>query len=152
MSPVLLFKKFPIQLGLGSLQEWVFSRANYYIFREKKCDKEVIASLKERIQYLEKVNRNKSDYLKNILRVVPANIYWKDTNCVILGGNLSHAQQAGFSDPAEVIGKTDYDFIWKDAAKELIETDLKIMRSGKGMQLEEVGILADGLPHTFFNG
>ncbi len=114
-------------------------------FPKKETESEVIASLKERIKLLE-MNQG---YLEHIINLIPANVYWKDTNCILLGGNMSHARHAGFSSPMEIIGKTDYDFVWKDAAKEIIESDLKIMRSGVGCQLEETGILEDGLPHVF---
>lgn len=118
------------------------------IFRDVHAEK-TIASLKEQIKVLEMNQGMTANYLENIMRAIPANIYWKDTNCVILGGNLAHAQQAGFSDPKDVIGKTEYDFVWKEHAAQLIETDLKIMKSGVGMQLEETGYLADGELHTF---
>lgn len=120
-----------------------------YCFPKKKSESAIISSLKERIKFLE-INQDRTKgYLENIINTLPANIYWKDSNCVILGGNLSHAQQAGFSHPKDVIGKTDYDFVWKDAAKQLIENDMKIMRSGVGGQFEETGTLADGSTHVF---
>lgn len=83
------------------------------------------------------------------MQVIPASIYWKNINSTILGGNLSHAKLAGYNDPKEVVGKTDYDFIWKDSAKQVIENDKKIMSSKKGLRLEEAGLLSDHKKHTF---
>lgn len=110
---------------------------------------ETITSLKQRIQVLEMTQSRTENYLNNIIRVIPANIYWKDMNSVILGGNLSHAQQAGFTDPKDVIGKTEHDFVWKDQAEEIIENDRQIIKSGIKRQLEETATLADGEIHTF---
>lgn len=88
-------------------------------------------------------------YLNNVIRIVPASIYWKDRDFIIRGSNLFHSKLAGFSDPQEVIGKTEYDFVWKDQAAEIIENDKKIMALGKGVRLEENASLSDGTVHTF---
>ncbi len=118
-------------------------------FSRRNRQFEMILALKKRIRKLELTHRQTESYLKNIIRVIPASIYWKDLNCVILGGNLAHAKLAGFSDPKEVIGKTEHDFAWKNHANEIIENDRLIMKSGVGCQLEEVGALSDGKLHTF---
>lgn len=118
-------------------------------FSRKASQSETIISLKEKIKRLELDQSRTENYLNNIIRVIPANIYWKDINCVILGGNLSHAQQAGFSDPKEVIGKTEHDFVWKEQADEIMKNDRLIMESGVGCQLEEFATLADGKLHTY---
>lgn len=108
------------------------------------------------ITLLEEKNKNLSSekdkletYLNNIVQIIPASVYWKDKNCILLGSNQFHAQIAGFSSPLEVIGKTEHDFIWKDQAAKIIESDKKIMQSGKGTQLEEIATLTDGNIHTF---
>lgn len=110
---------------------------------------ESIFSLTEKIDSLQKNQRKTETYLDNLIHLIPANIYWKDTHNVILGSNLSHAKLAGFNDPSEVIGKTDYDFVWKDEADKIIETDQKIMNSKEGIKLEETATLADGQTHIF---
>lgn len=101
-----------------------------------------LATLKEKIK--------KTDaYLDNVMRVVPASIYWKDINSVILGSNLFHTKLTGFDDPQDVIGKTEHDFVWKAQAKDIIQNDKEIMALGEGVRLEETAILADGKKHTF---
>ncbi len=110
---------------------------------------ESIFSLTEKIDHLQRNQRKTETYLDSLIHLIPANIYWKDTHNVILGSNLSHAKLAGFNDPSEVIGKTDYDFVWKDEADKIIETDQKIMDSKQGIKLEETATLADGQTHTF---
>ena len=110
---------------------------------------ETIVSLKKRIHVLEIAQSQTENYLNHIIRIIPANVYWKDLNCVLLGGNLSHAKQAGFSDPKDVIGKTEHDFAWKESAEKIMENDRLIMASGIGRQFEEKGLLSDGKMHTF---
>jgi PAS domain S-box-containing protein len=97
-----------------------------------------------------RVNKEQTDaYLNNVIQIVPASIYWKNTDSIILGSNLFHTHLAGFSSPDEVIGKTEYDFVWKEQAKEIIETDQKIMALGQGQRIEETATLSDGEVHTF---
>ena len=120
-----------------------------YRFSKKSSLIKTIVSLKKRIQMLEMSQSRAENYLNNIIRIIPANIYWKDVNCTILGGNLAHAQDAGFTDPKEVIGKTEHDFVWKEQADRIMENDRLIMKSGVGCQLEEAATLADGKLHTF---
>ena len=75
---------------------------------------EINPSLKDFNQYLWEENEKLNIYLNNIIENVPASIYWKDTNSVILGGSILHTELTGFSDSKAVIGKTDFDFSWKD--------------------------------------
>lgn len=109
----------------------------------------LIENLKSKYARLKLHNDKTKTYLSNLIQIIPASIYWKDNNCVILGGNIAHAKLAGFSQPEDVIGKTEYDFVWKDQAATIIENDKKIMSSGIGLKLEESATLADGAIHTF---
>ena len=85
-------------------------------------------------------------YLDNVLLRLPGSIYWKDKDGVYLGCNSFQAQIVGFDSPADVIGKTDYDFPWRDLAGTLKETDQRIMRTGKSEELYENLVLPDSTP------
>ncbi|MDO9052712.1 MAG: EAL domain-containing protein [Gallionella sp.] len=50
--------------------------------------------------------------LSYILDTVPQAIFWKDRNSVYLGCNRMFARNAGLSDPADIVGKTDFDLPW----------------------------------------
>lgn len=108
-----------------------------------------IKQLENKCSYLETHKNQTETYLNNLIQIVPASIYWKDINSVILGSNITHATLAGFSKPEDVIGKTEYDFVWKHQAASIIENDHNIMNSGKGLKLEETATLNDGELHTF---
>lgn len=83
-------------------------------------------------------------YLKNILLHIPGSVYWKDKNGVYLGCNQFHATIAGLSCPEEVVGKTDYDLVWKEIAPTLIKTDQEIMQSGIPKEIIEIPTLLNG--------
>lgn len=118
---------------------------------EEDITQQKVSELKQR-QEISKLTRsrdNAKSYLENIIRHFPANVYWKDKNGVILGDNLSHAKMAGFNDPSEVIGKTDYEFVWREQADQIRKNDLEVMSTGKTQEFEEVGTLADGMKNIF---
>lgn len=57
------------------------------------------------------VNESRS-ILDQILDTVPQAIFWKDREGRYLGCNASFAASAGLSDPAQIVGKTDFDLPW----------------------------------------
>jgi PAS domain S-box-containing protein len=77
---------------------------------------------------------------------VPGSIYWKDKEGVYLGCNSFQAKIVGLDSPEDVIGKTDYDFPWRDMAEQLKETDQRIMKTRKSEELFERVVLPDGAP------
>ena len=70
--------------------------------------------------------------LKNIIDTVPARIFWKDANSVFLGSNSLFLEDANLNSETDLIGKTDYDMIWKDLADIFIEDDKLVMESDIG--------------------
>ena len=67
---------------------------------------------------------------KTIIDTVTIRIFWKDINGVYLGCNKAFLEDAGLTDYADIIGKTDYDMTWKDDALHYIEDDQKVQSSG----------------------
>jgi len=45
-----------------------------------------------------------------LINHIPHAIFWKDENLVFQGCNKQFAQQFGYSDSADIVGKSDYDF------------------------------------------
>ncbi|MEM9245905.1 MAG: adenylate/guanylate cyclase domain-containing protein, partial [Cyanobacteria bacterium P01_F01_bin.153] len=75
--------------------------------------------------------REKEEYLRSILDSIPQHVFWKDVDLNFLGCNRNWAKAAGLSDPAEVIGKTDYDLITdKNAAAAFRLQDRNIIDTG----------------------
>jgi two-component system sensor histidine kinase/response regulator len=48
---------------------------------------------------------------------VPDTIYFKDRDSRIIRANTAHARRVGVNDPAEEIGKTDFDFFTEPEAR-----------------------------------
>lgn len=112
-------------------------------------NKKEIENLRKENAKLRADKENIEAYLNNLIQIVPASVYWKDINSVILGDNLLHAKIAGLKCNKDAVGKTDYDFIWKSQASRIIENDKMIMWSRQGLRLEEEATLSDGKIHTF---
>ena len=69
--------------------------------------------------------------LRLVLDTIPQRVFWKDANSVILGANAAFARDAGFADPAEVVGKTDHDLAWTESADKYVADDRTVMASGQ---------------------
>lgn len=96
-------------------------------------------------QELKKDLDENKELLKRVIDTVPIRIFWKDTQSRYLGCNRLFAQDAGFEDEVDFIGKTDYDFSWKNEAKEYIKDDQAVITSGIGkLNIEEKLTRKDG--------
>ncbi len=77
---------------------------------------------------------NSRQMLRSVLDTIPQRVFWKDVNSVITGCNKAYATDCGFADPAEVVGKTDFDIHDAEAAKRYQEEDREII-AGRRAQL-----------------
>lgn len=98
----------------------------------------------------EKALSEQKKLLDNIISTIPNFVFWKDRNSVFLGCNKNFAEVAGFNDPKDIKGKTDYDFAWrKDEAEFYREIDKIVMDSASPMMnYEESQVVADGTETT----
>ena len=109
--------------------------------------KKVILLTKE----LERDLAQNKELLKRIIDTVPIRIFWKDTQSRFLGCNRLFAQDAGLQSEADFIGKTDFDFPWKNEAKNYIADDQSVITSGiSKLHVEEKQIKKDGT-HVWFS-
>ena len=58
-------------------------------------------------------------------------IYFKDRECRLLGVSRRMAVSLGFSDPSELVGKTDIDLFGESFGRRTLMEDLRIMESGE---------------------
>ena len=56
----------------------------------------------------EEALRASKKIIEGIINSIPVRVFWKDKNLVYLGCNKIFANDAGFTDPKEIIGKDDY--------------------------------------------
>lgn len=83
---------------------------------------------------------------EDILASLPGHVYWKDRNGVFLGCNFQQAKDAGLSEPAEIIGKTDNDMPWHSRASEIRRNDRLVMETGEAQTVEEFDYLSRKVP------
>jgi PAS domain S-box-containing protein len=83
-------------------------------------------------------NLAKQQYLMDaLLDTIPDYIYFKDLKSRFIRTSKSHAKAFGLSDPAQVIGKTDFDFFTEEHAHSAYEDEQNIIRTGQPLTKEE---------------
>ena len=84
--------------------------------------------------------------VKELLKILPNHVFWKDMNGIYQGCNKVFAQGLGFSSEEEIIGKSDYDLPIDKKLSELYrQDDLSVMKSkSPKLNIEE--------EQTFTNG
>lgn len=72
---------------------------------------------------IEQVLRESQFMLSNIIDSVPQSIFWKDRAGGYLGCNQNFAREVGLTDPAQIVGLTDYDLLWPRAEADAYRAD-----------------------------
>ena len=91
----------------------------------------VIEDITQRRQTEEKLKKSEK-MLQTILDNFPGVVFWKDRQSCYLGCNQSFATTVGLKDPAEIVGKIDFDLPWtSEETINYIKDDLAVMESGK---------------------
>ncbi len=115
------------------------------IMKKQSDDKDkIISELNKKLIDLE----NECFKLRNLIELLPGDIYWKDLNGAWLGVN-NHGEESlkrmGFiHSKKEVIGKTDYEIFSKETADLYRKNDLEVIRNQKEISQEETVILPTG--------
>ncbi len=79
----------------------------------------------------EEVIARERDLMGALMDNVPDMIFFKDAESRVIRSNKAHAQFLGFTDPQDVVGKTDFDFFSAEDAPGYYEEEQKIIRSGQ---------------------
>lgn len=88
----------------------------------------VTRDITERKDYEDEL-RTKNLLLNTIIENIPMRVFWKDKESRYIGCNSEFARDAGFSSPAELIGKSDFQMGWHDQAEIYRNDDNIVMRS-----------------------
>ncbi|BCA94851.1 hypothetical protein TUM19329_12120 [Legionella antarctica] len=88
--------------------------------------------------------------LASIIENLPGHVYWKNKDSIYQGCNLAQAKSAGFSDPNEMIGKTDFEMPWHHEADILRESDLAVINNKETLTTEEASQLANSEQVSIF--
>lgn len=74
--------------------------------------------------------RGPGSLLGSIIENAPIRVFWKDENLRYMGCNTAFARDAGMESPEDVVGKDDFQLIWRDQAELYRADDRRIMESG----------------------
>ncbi|MGQ9631470.1 MAG: PAS domain-containing protein [bacterium] len=78
--------------------------------------------------------------LHTLLDNIPDHVYFKDTESRFVRISRALAHWFGLSDPAQALGKTDFDFFTEEHARQAYEDEQRIIRTGRplvGMEEKE---------------
>src|SRR5208337_4533068 len=95
-------------------------------FRGRRAVLGVIQDITERKRAEEELYQSRQ-MLKSILDTIPQRVFWKDRNLSYLGCNKALANDTGLKDPAEIIGKNDYELAWRESAEHYRADDNLVM-------------------------
>jgi PAS domain S-box-containing protein len=83
--------------------------------------------------------------LRELLDHLPDSIFFKDAASRFTRVNQALAGRLGLSDPAQAVGKTDFDFFTEEHARPAFEDEQQVLRSGEPVAgKEELETWADG--------
>ncbi len=89
--------------------------------------------------------RESHQIIEGIISSIPVRVFWKDRNLTYLGCNNLFAQDAGFTNPNEIIGKDDFRMGWKNQAELYRDDDRKVIESGESkLHVEEPQTTPEG--------
>lgn len=85
------------------------------------------------------------EMLQLVLDNIPQRVFWKDRNSVYMGANKPLAQDCGYDDPNQLIGKTDYETASAANADLYRADDQKVMKEDRAkLNYEEPQVKPDG--------
>lgn len=84
-------------------------------------------ALENRIREVE----NSRELLQAVSDYIPAGVFWKDKNSIYVWANRLFINNAGLSNPAEIVGKNDDDLPWQNNAEFYRQCDRRVMDSDR---------------------
>src|SRR5579883_2661828 len=90
--------------------------------------------------------KSEIEMLRNIIALIPGNVYWKGEEKTYLGCNNNLAQILGFSSPKEIIGKQNSDLMGPELAQLTDQVDMEVYTTGQEKYVEEHGLNVDREP------
>ncbi len=79
----------------------------------------------------EEALRHEQALMATMMENIPDAIYFKDTASRFIRLNRAQSRTFGLSDPAQIIGKTDFDFSPGERAQEFYQDEQRIIRTGE---------------------
>ncbi|HOP04509.1 MAG TPA: PAS domain S-box protein [Tenuifilaceae bacterium] len=135
--------------------EWVHRKANGNLFYTEVSLNQVLINGKQLTQAIvHNIDKRKKldielQYeqflMMNLMNNVPDQVYFKDKNSCFIRVNNNVATRFGFSDPKDIIGKSDFDFFAHEHAENAYRLEQKIISTGTSIEgIEEMETWPDG--------
>ncbi|MBP7637762.1 MAG: response regulator [Kiritimatiellae bacterium] len=121
-------RSFQHRLSNGQIRD-VESRMCVISVDGKDCLYSIVQDITERRRAEEALNKQRL-LVQALMENIPDNIYFKDEKSRFILMNKMHAKTFGLDDPAEAIGKTDFDFFTEEHAHAAFEAEQEIIRTG----------------------
>lgn len=80
-----------------------------------------------RLKKAEQALLQSKEFIKNVLNTIPVRVFWKDKNLKYLGCNKLFAKDAGYDNPEDIVGKTDFEMVWYSQAELYRKDDKEVI-------------------------
>jgi len=98
---------------------------------ELKGANELLEEKNRQIEEKEKQLLEEKFMMDTLMNNIPDYIYFKDLNSRFIKNSRSHALLFGFSEPKDILGKTDFDFFDDEHSGPAFENEQQIIRTGE---------------------
>ncbi len=106
------------------------------ITRQKRLEAKLRQS-EARFQQLAQTHLQEGDFLHTLMDNAPDHIYFKDKESKFIRINRSLANRFGLKNPAEAIGKSDFDFFTREHAQQAYQDERTVIESGKPIEAKQ---------------
>jgi PAS domain S-box-containing protein len=130
-----------LRRGTGELY-WALLSARVINYQNDLCVLTTYVDITER-KRTEAALAQEQSLMRALMDSVTDHIYFKDLQSRFLRVSKSQADRFGLGDPAQAIGKTDFDFFTEEHARPAYEDEQTIIRTGQPISKEERETWAD---------
>ncbi len=107
------------------------------VARDITRQKRIEGKLREnetRFKQLAQTHAQESDFLHTLMDNAPDHIYFKDIESKFIRINRSLANRFGLKNPADAVGKSDFDFFTREHAQEAYQDERTVIDTGKPIE------------------
>ncbi|WML32922.1 ATP-binding protein [Clostridium sp. OS1-26] len=138
------YKEYRLACQNDVIEKWVVAKGKVFFDEHGMPEKlagtiQDISELKkseERYKKLYEQFQQKQTFLVSLTNLIPDLIFYKDVNSAYLGCNKAFEAFVGIEEK-DIIGKTDFDIMDKEAAEYFRTMDLRTMKQGIHLRKEE---------------